>query len=415
MSGAADKKYYTGDRVYIKRRKDDRWSGPGVVLGQDHQQILVRIGGFMYRVHPCRIILAEESGQATGKSSEEQRATEKDDKNSNITNPTSEDEIEADEEKEEINEEQHVREITQEFEDQQVNDAPEEIPVIERGRVHDGEQQRGEGRRQRFPTSGIKIRYRKENDEWQKAEVLGRVHLYKDNHLYNIRLSDNDEIQQLDFKNEVKEWQHLQDNEATEEIYICATREREEINRAKEAELENWTKNGVYEEIEDLGQEKVSVKWVIKEKIKGEERKYKARLVARGYEEWGETRSDSPTCSKESIRIILTIAAAKHWQCNALDIKAAFLQGREVFLKPPAEAKSNGKIWTLRRCVYSVSDASRKCFLKVKEEMTKLGAITIKQETLRSSVGKDKMTFVGCYHLMLTTFYTPAQRNLKKM
>ena len=35
-------KYFTGDRVCIKK-DSDRWSGPGTVLGQDGQQVLVRI------------------------------------------------------------------------------------------------------------------------------------------------------------------------------------------------------------------------------------------------------------------------------------------------------------------------------------------------------------------------------------
>ena len=40
---SGDIKYFTGDRVYIKKKDSDRWSGPGTVLGQDGQQVLVKI------------------------------------------------------------------------------------------------------------------------------------------------------------------------------------------------------------------------------------------------------------------------------------------------------------------------------------------------------------------------------------
>ena len=49
---SGDTKYFTGDCVYIKKKDSNRWSGPGTVLGQDGQQVLVKIGGFYHRVHP---------------------------------------------------------------------------------------------------------------------------------------------------------------------------------------------------------------------------------------------------------------------------------------------------------------------------------------------------------------------------
>ena len=72
-----------------------------------------------------------------------------------------------------------------------------------------------------------------------------------------------------------------------------------------------------------------------------------ARLVARGFEETDlkNIRKDSPTCGKDSLRLCLTILASKHWKISSLDIKAAFLQGkeinREVFRIPSAEANTD--------------------------------------------------------------------------
>ena len=56
MSG--DTKYITGDSVYFKKINKKRWRGPGKVLGQDGQQVLVKYGSNYVRVHPCRLSLA---------------------------------------------------------------------------------------------------------------------------------------------------------------------------------------------------------------------------------------------------------------------------------------------------------------------------------------------------------------------
>ena len=79
----------------------------------------------------------------------------------------------------------------------------------------------------------------------------------------------------------------------------------------------------------------------------------KARLVARGSEEENliEIGKDSPTCSKENLRIVLAIILSHQWQASSLDVKSAFLQGnqidRDLYLKPLQEADT-GNIWKLK-------------------------------------------------------------------
>ena len=57
-----------------------------------------------------------------------------------------------------------------------------------------------------------------------------------------------------------------------------------EILEAKQA-INSWVKHNVYEKVEDSGQKVVSVRWVISLKFKDNKKKYKAHLVARGFEE----------------------------------------------------------------------------------------------------------------------------------
>ena len=88
----------------------------------------------------------------------------------------------------------------------------------------------------------------------------------------------------------------------------------------------------------------------------------KARLVAKGFQEDTIVRTDSPTCRKENIRVLIAIAATNRWRVKSLDIKSAFLQGkkidREVYVKPPKEFQ-NGKLWKLQKALYGLNDAAR--------------------------------------------------------
>ena len=52
-----DTKYYSGDLVYYKQKDNNYWKGPGTVIGQDGQQVLVKHSSSYVRVHPCQLQL----------------------------------------------------------------------------------------------------------------------------------------------------------------------------------------------------------------------------------------------------------------------------------------------------------------------------------------------------------------------
>ena len=91
-----------------------------------------------------------------------------------------------------------------------------------------------------------------------------------------------------------------------------------------------------------------------------------------------EIPKDSPTCTKESLRLVLSIIVQNGWMPHSIDIKTAFLQGhlldRNAYVKPPADLKLYGKVWKLRKCVYSLSDASLYWYDRVKSVMIDMGA-----------------------------------------
>ena len=167
----------------------------------------------------------------------------------------------------------------------------------------------------------------------------------------------------LDFENQVQRWKTINE----EEIFIsCETEDGEkmQVNIAKEKELNNWKNYQVYEEVEDNGQKLISLTWVCTKKKKDDETILKARLVARGFEEKEDMKVDSPTGSKECMKMLIAITASKKWTMKSIDIKAAFLQGqpinRELYVKPPPEAESPpGVVWKLKKSVYGLNDAAK--------------------------------------------------------
>jgi hypothetical protein len=150
-----------------------------------------------------------------------------------------------------------------------------------------------------------------------------------------------------------------------------------ELMEAMAEELHNLTTNNVFEEVEDVGQEFIQTKWDYTEKSDGSSSWVKARLVAKGFQEdTSGLRVDSPTCSKTNLRTVLAIAATNKWRVKSVDIKSAFLQGREiereVTVKPPKEAGTS-KLWKLKKALYGLNDAAREWYLQVTESVGEMG------------------------------------------
>ena len=176
------------------------------------------------------------------------------------------------------------------------------------------------------------------------------------------------------------------------------------IREAKDKELMSWKENDVYEEVEDKGQKAITSKWVVTEKIKGDKKVCKARLVARGFEEeMKEWEKDAPTCTAETLKLCLSIMGSKEWKCHTLDVKTAYLQGdnieREVYVRPP-KGENNGVLWRLKKTVYGLKDAAKAWYLKVVKVVEELGG---KKCTLEPKVfyWKQRDEFVGilCTHV----------------
>lgn len=87
----------------------------------------------------------------------------------------------------------------------------------------------------------------------------------------------------------------------------------------------------------------ISTKWVfkVKETVKGEIERFKARLVARGFDQLqgiDYTETFAPTVRMDTLRLFLAIVAKRDLECFQFDIKNAFTESEireDIYLSPP--------------------------------------------------------------------------------
>ena len=105
--------------------------------------------------------------------------------------------------------------------------------------------------------------------------------------------------------------------------------------KTKMAEFENWKKQEIYREEEDMGQLCISVRWVLSQKVKNGENIIKTRPCARGFEKVKDFPTDSPCCLRIGISTIFILIISTQWEINT------------------------SSIWKLQKGVYGLADASR--------------------------------------------------------
>lgn len=351
-----DEKYELGDKVFYKRVDCPEWKGPGVVIGQDGAVVFVRHGGTCVRVHQLRL------RKVTQEHEEPHISCEKEDGEEQRSSDTYED----------------IEETNVESADNDPLSASENAATERQDDVNTN-----------VKTGQIVTFRHAPNGGSQTAKVLGRAGKatgkYKS--WYNLELLKPAEVAGNIAAVDLSQLEDLQvqvqasSSDTCEDVFVTKD---VTFDEAKTSEIKSWIQNEVFEEVEDKGQKCISTRWVCTLKETENGLVPKARLVARGFEELqvSELQKDSPTCASESLRLLVAVSCQKQWQLHSMDIKSAFLQGlelsRDIFIKPPYEANSTGKLWKLRKCVYGLADASLYWYNRVKSIMIEAGGIISK-------------------------------------
>jgi len=126
----------------------------------------------------------------------------------------------------------------------------------------------------------------------------------------------------------------------------------------------------------------ITCKWVYKIKTRsdGSLERYKARLVARGFQqEHGRDYDETfaPVAHMTTIRTLLAVASVRAWSISQLDVKNAFLNGElheEVYMRPPpGYLVPDGNVCRLRRSLYGLKQAPRAWFQRFSSVITAVG------------------------------------------
>ncbi len=102
----------------------------------------------------------------------------------------------------------------------------------------------------------------------------------------------------------------------------------------------------------------ITCRWIyrVKTRSDGSLERYKARLVARGFQqEYGRDYEETfaPVAHMHTVRTLVAVAAIRGWTLSQLDVKNAFLHGdlrEEVYMAPPPSLRTSPSLMCHLRC-----------------------------------------------------------------
>ena len=374
-------------KSFFRRAIDKKWCGPARVIGIDSSIAFIRHGGQVLRIHITDLQHASLESQTEFELTEETMDNNNNRKLTQIEVPCSP----------LANQEQNL--TNDEFSDEERIDCDdnEGNGTVEANNIKPAIEKtlstwkKGLERPKRndfieFVPMDTKFRH-----ETFRAKVLNpagkATGKYKN--CWNIEYHEPERLKgqlaNLDIERDVDSWQTYENVEKADmnEIFIADSSNADRtFDEAKMQELASWKAHEVVKEVENCGQDLISVRWVLTMRENGIPGSFvpKARLVVRGFEEsqFSKAEKESPVVSRELIKLFLSVLSGMRWRPYSMDVKTAFLQGnsleRPLFVAPPKEAQCpENVIWQLLKPVYGLQDASKKWFLRVKDELESLG------------------------------------------
>ena len=151
---------------------------------------------------------------------------------------------------------------------------------------------------------------------------------------------------------------------------------------AMQAEYDSLIENGTWKAV-DLppGRKALTTKWVLKKKLgpNGEITKYKARMVARGFQQvegYDYTETYSGVVKAAAYRLLFALITLNGWTCHQMDVVTAFLNGdvfEEIYIHPPQGYPHPGKVLRLLKALYGLKQSPRLWYRKLRQWLLQSG------------------------------------------
>ena len=385
-----------GDQVYYWRNNSTEWHGPAVVIGRDGQQVLVKHGGYYVRVHPCRLQHCRQPDMQLIESNGDDIENEHGNMSTSLpeSEPTTDTvphpDAESLSDSDTVDSDSHADRqptTTATENNSSVPSAMEAESSSSSNNVSSSESWVNVRSHKDLPKVNSDIDCKFPNQDWKiRCKVLSKAGKASTSNWHFLNIQEDDNVGKCcSFKDAM--WKPAEENEealeTVETLFGSCTDDPAYI-QPKIDEMNKWRFFKTFEEVPNTGQDTISTRWVCTRKIKGGKVTHKARLVARGFEENSKSlKTDSPTCSKESLRLVLAIISSNAWKLHSLDVKSAFLQGapieRDVFIKPPKEANTSF-LWKMLLAPYGLNDAGRQWYVRWKGEIMLIGMVPCKYD-----------------------------------
>ncbi|UYV63922.1 hypothetical protein LAZ67_2006021 [Cordylochernes scorpioides] len=189
-----------------------------------------------------------------------------------------------------------------------------------------------------------------------------------------------------------------------EEAIACEDKKHWE--NAMLEEIQNMYSHQVWELVpRPVNAKVVKSKWVFKISKDQENKTYKARLVAMGYNQIVGRyykESFSPVIKNATLRTILSMAATKDSVIKLFDVKAAYLNGNienTIFMEQPAGfVQDRNKVCKLNKSIYGLPQSGRSWYEKFSQVLHDCGLEKLKSDPcLFKWKNEDKYFYVGIY------------------
>jgi hypothetical protein len=206
--------------------------------------------------------------------------------------------------------------------------------------------------------------------------------------------------------------------------------DRDKYTEAELVELEQFEKHKVWELVPRPKTHKpIQVRWTydLKKDTDGNIIKYKARIVAKGFQEQVKVEEIfAPTMKYDTFRTLLTIAAKKKLKVKQYDVSTAFLHapitGEDIYVEQPSGYSVEGKeddVYKLKRAMYGLRSSPRAYADFFMSTLTGLGFKQSKQDDCLFMLKEGKEFVHYLFHVddicVVSSNTTLEQRVLKEL